>query len=106
MTEARAAKAPPRKLSSKDWFGKASAGLLLGLAIALGVSGLLPRLGVGTVGYNATSGQFMMWLIAPVWAGVLSFCFLFGSGLRAWVGLGLAAAAVWGGLLVLGGVRL
>jgi hypothetical protein len=94
------------RLTSRDWFGKASAGLVLGFAIALGLSGLLPRLGVGSVSYMTTAGQFMMWLISPVWAGVLGFCFLFRSGRRAWLGLGLAAAAVWGGLILMGAVGL
>jgi hypothetical protein len=92
-------------LTSRNWPGKASAGLILGLALALGVSGLLPRLGVGSISYMKTSGQFMMWLISPIWAGVLSFCFLFPSGARAWRWLGLANALVWGLLLLLGGVR-
>ena len=93
-------------LTSRDWFGKAAAGLILGLTLALGVSGLLPRLGVGSISYMKTSGQFMMWLMSPIWAGVLSFVFLFRSGARAWLWLGLANLAVWGALLLLGGLSL
>lgn len=84
-----------RELSSRDWFGKASAGLLLGLAISLGLSGLLSwALGVGDT-YFALPGQFTMWAISPLWCGILSFCFLFRSGPRAWTILGLVTALVW-----------
>jgi hypothetical protein len=93
-----------RELTSRDWFGKSSAGLILGFILALGVSGLLPRLGFGSVGYMAASGQVMMWIMSPVWAGVLSFCFLFGSSLRAWLWLGAANLAVWGALAAMGGL--
>lgn len=95
----------PGDLTSRDWFGKTAAGLLLGLALALGMSGLLPRLGIGSLSYMKTSGQVMMWLMSPIWAGVLSFVFLFRSPLRAWLWLGLANAVVWGALLALGAVR-
>ena len=40
-----------------------------------------------------------MWLMAPLWAGVLSFVYLFRDSLRAWLWLGaanaLAFAALW-----------
>jgi hypothetical protein len=37
-----------------------------------------------------------MWLAVLVWLGVMGSCFLFRSGLRAWVVLGGAAMLVWG----------
>ena len=90
------------QLTSRDWFGKASAGLVLGLAIALGISGLLAEaMGLKDT-YFSIQGQLTMWLMAPVWALILSFCFLFRSGPRAWAMLGAAAAAIWIGLLLLG----
>ncbi len=95
-----------RALTSKDWFGKVSAGVLLGFALALGVSGLLPTLGIGSLSFLKTSGQFMMWLISPVWATVISLCFMFSSGLRAWLWLGAANIAVWGALALMGALKL
>ncbi len=95
-----------RALTSKDWLGKVSAGVLLGGALALGVSGLLPTLGIGSISFMQTSGQFMMWLISPLWAAAISFCFMFGSGLRAWLWLGAANIAVWGALAFMGALKL
>ena len=93
-----------RQITNRDWLGKASAGVMLGFVLALGAAGLFKSL----VGVNdtffSTKGQFAMWLMSPVWAGVVSFCFLFSSAWRAWAWLGLASAAVWGLLLLLGGV--
>ncbi len=84
-----------RQLSSKDWFGKASAGVILGFGVALGASGLLTwLLGVQDT-YFATKGQLAMWFMSPVWALVLSLCFFFSTGLRAWLWLGLANLVLW-----------
>ncbi|MED5545430.1 MAG: hypothetical protein VYD90_09280 [Pseudomonadota bacterium] len=91
---------PP--LTSRNWAGKTAAGLVLGLALALGVSGLLAALLGVRDSFFSPQGQFTMWIIAPVWCAVLSLCFLFRSGLRAWLWLGLAAAAVWLTLFALG----
>ena len=92
------------EISSRDWLGKGSAGLLLGFVIALGASGLLKlATGVGDT-FFSTKGQLSMWLMAPVWAGVLSFCFLFSSTRRAWGWLALAAGMMWGLLFVAGGL--
>lgn len=91
-----------RGLTSRDWFGKASAAVVLGFALSLGLSGLLAwAIGVGDT-YFSTRGQLTMWVIAPLWCGILSFCFLFRSGLRAWTMLGAASAAVWLALYLLG----
>lgn len=91
-------------VSSRDWFGKASAGLLLGFVIALGLSGLYKlAAGLGDT-FFSTKGQIGMWMISPIWAGVLSFCFLFGSTRRAWGWLGLVAGLIWALLFVAGGV--
>lgn len=91
-----------KQLSSRDWFGKAAAGLILGFALALGISGLLAwTIGVSGT-FFSTRGQLTMWAIAPIWCAILSFCFLFRSGLRAWAILGLATAAVWAALFATG----
>ncbi len=85
-------------LTSRDWFGKASAGLVLGFIVSLGLSGLLAwALGVSDT-YMSTKGQVAMWVLAPLWAGILSFCFLFRSGPRAWAVLALLAAVIWAAL--------
>ena len=42
-----------------------------------------------------------MWTIAPVWATVLGFVFLFRDSRRAWLWLGMATALAWGLLWVL-----
>lgn len=84
-----------RELTSRDWLGKTSAGLILGFLLALGLSGLLARaLGVDDT-FFSTRGQLTMWSMSLSWSLVLSFCFLFGSGLRAWAWLALANALVW-----------
>lgn len=91
-------------LSSRDWFGKVSAALPLGFTLALGVSGLLAwALGVNDT-FFSTRGQLTMWSMAPVWAGVVSLCFLFRTTLRAWGWLLLANLLVW--MLLLAGGRL
>lgn len=84
------------RLQSRHWFGKASAGLVLGLGLALVGSGVFAWL--GPEGIHAGSGkvQFNMWLIAPIWVGVLSTVFLFRSSVRAWCWLGLANALGFG----------
>ncbi|MCJ2182069.1 hypothetical protein MTR62_05035 [Novosphingobium sp. 1949] len=96
------AKPPRPALSSRNWLGKASAGLVLGFVLALGLAGLTYwAIGAGE-GALSTKAQFTMWLMAPVWALVLSFCFLFRSGPRAWAVLGLACALVWLALFATG----
>ena len=91
-----------RPLTARNWFGKASAGLILGLVIAIGVSGLVSwSLGLRDT-YFSLPGQFTMWIVSPIWCCILSFCFLFRSGARAWAILGIAAAVIWAALLATG----
>lgn len=89
-------------LSSRNWFGKASAGLVLGLLIALGTSGLLATALGATGAQFSLQGQFTMWMIGPVWCLILSFCFLFRDARHAWGVLGAAAGAIWLALFLLG----
>lgn len=82
-------------LRARNWFGKVSAAFVAGFAIALGISGLIYHaIGVDG-GLFSLKGQFTMWIIAPIWSLILSFCFLFRNGARAWSWLGLCAAAIW-----------
>lgn len=84
------------RLQSRHWFGKASAGLILGFGLAIAVSGLFAWLGPGGIDAGGGKLQFNMWLVAPVWAGVVSFVFLFRNSVRAWLWLGLANAIAFG----------
>ncbi|MGB8601405.1 MAG: hypothetical protein WCD42_04335 [Rhizomicrobium sp.] len=85
-------------LSSRNWLGKLSAGVIAGFALALVGSGLFYHL---VPGGGAGKMQLAMWLMAPVWAGVISFCFLFRNGVRAWVWLGGSAVLLAAILLIL-----
>jgi hypothetical protein len=89
---------PPGADLTRHWFAKGLAGLVLGLAIAIGVSGLLAWAGPGGI---AAPGKYMvvMWAVIPVWMLVLTFCFLFRSGWRAWAWLGGAALLLHAALL-------
>lgn len=78
----------------RDWVSKTLAGMLLGLGLALGCSGLLAALLPGMP--LPVSGQLVMWLVPPVWLGVLSLVYFFASGLRAWLWLGAANVLVLG----------
>lgn len=83
----------------RDWLSKSLALVLLGLALALGVSGLFD-LAASAMPLDAR-GQLAMWLVPPVWFTVLGFGYLFGSGLRAWLWLGAAnvlVLGIWGAL--------
>ncbi|MFB2800677.1 hypothetical protein [Shewanella seohaensis] len=71
-----------------DWWTKSLAGLVLGFTLALGLVGLFAWFGPGGIDAD-TKGQVNMWLIAPIWLSVLSFSFLFKTGLRAICYLGL-----------------
>lgn len=92
--------APRQRLQSRHWFGKTMAGLVLGYALALALSGVFALLTPGGLGGEGKI-QFVMWTIAPVWATVLGFVFLFRDSRRAWLWLGMATALAWGLLWVL-----
>lgn len=87
------------RLQSRHWFGKTMAGAVLGFGLALALSGLFAWLGPDGIAGGGGKVQFNMWLMAPVWALVLSFVYLFRDSLRAWLWLGaanvLAFAALW-----------
>lgn len=94
-------------LTTEGWFGKAAAGTVLGFAIAVLASALFAWFGPGGILAGAGKTQFNMWLIAPIWALVLSFVFLFRRVRDAWLYLGaatlaLAAFLVAGRLLMTG----
>lgn len=88
--------AATQELSSRNWFGKASAGFVLGYLLTLALTGMFARFGPGQVGFFSAQAQVTMWIMSPIWAAILSFCFLFQSGLRAWLWLGAANMVAWG----------
>lgn len=84
--------------SRAAWLSKSLAGTLLGFGLAIALSGLFAWLGPGGLA-PLNKYQFNMWLVPPLWLGVLSAVFLFSSAARAWLWLGganaLAFAALW-----------
>ena len=96
------------RYSSRDWLGKSSAGIILGFALAIALSGLFAWAGPGGLMHSSAKTQINMWMIAPIWVSVLSFCFFFRSGLRAWLWLGGATLLAFGALFLvkawLGGI--
>lgn len=77
-----------------DWVSKTLAGLLLGFSLAVIAAGLLMTMLEGMP--LPVSGQLAMWLVPPLWLGVLSFVYFFSSGLRAWAWLSGANAVMLG----------
>lgn len=89
------AKPTRERLQSRHWFGKSSAGLILGFGLALALSGLFAWLGPQGIAAGNGKVEFNMWLIAPVWCTVLGFVFLFRSSAQAWGWLGAANAVAF-----------
>lgn len=83
MAAKPAAPAPIRP----DWWSKSLGGIVLGYTLALALSGLFAWAGPGGPG-AMNKYQFNMWMLAPVWLGVVSACFLFRSGRLCWLWLG------------------
>ena len=67
---------------TRDWLAKTLAGILPGFTLAIGCSGLFAWLAAGLP--LPIRGQLAMWMVAPVWMGILSSVYFFGSGKRAW----------------------
>lgn len=105
MTEAStattaSASTPPKPAPiRRDWLAKSLAGTLLGFTLAFGCSGLFALAAQGMP--PSPRAQLMMWMITPIWLGVLGGCFFFRSGLRAWLWLGGANLLVFGLLFAL-----
>ncbi len=81
--------------SSRNWLGKASAGTILGFALALGLSGLFAIVGPGGLHGGGGKLQFTMWMVSPIWVLILGFCFFFRSGWQAWLWLGGANLIIY-----------
>ncbi|SAL32753.1 hypothetical protein AWB64_03053 [Caballeronia sordidicola] len=80
-----------RENLSRDWTLKTLAGVIGGFGIGIAASGLLACLTPGPLDAQ-NKFQVAMWLVPPVWIGVMSASFVFRSGLRAWLWLGGANA--------------
>ena len=81
----------------RDWVGKTSAGAVLGFSLALALAGLFAWLSPGGLA-TPNKFQLVMWLVAPIWLTTPRFCFLFYSGIRAWLWLGAANLLAYAGL--------
>ncbi len=77
-----------------DWWSKTLAAVLLGPVFAMACSALFVEFAPG-IAFN-TRAQLAMWLVAPIWMGVLSGVYFFASGRRAWIGLGGASLLLIG----------
>ena len=88
-------RAVTHKRTSKDWLPKALAGLILGFALAIGLSGLFAWFGPGGHWAGAGKTQITMWMVSPLWCLILSLCFLFRDGRAAWLWLGGANVLVY-----------
>ena len=89
------------KYTSRNWFGKVSAAVVLGFALSIGIIGLVGQLTAGGLPGEADKVQFTMWMTSPIWIVFLGSCFLFRTGLRAWLWLGAANIVCYG--LLFGG---
>jgi len=83
-----------RETIRPDWASKTFAGVVFGTPLALALAGIFAWVGPGGIGAPQKS-QFVMWSIAPVWMAVLSTVWLFKSGRRALLVLGLADVAAF-----------
>nr|WP_218627144.1 hypothetical protein [Caballeronia sp. dw_19] len=75
-----------RETLSRDWLSKTLAGVIGGFGLAIAASGLLACLTPGALD-EQNKFQVAMWLVPPVWIGVMSGSFVFRSGRRAWIAL-------------------
>ncbi|MBK3733442.1 hypothetical protein FBZ83_103113 [Azospirillum brasilense] len=97
MTDTSSTRNPQAPIRA-DWWSKSVAGVVLGFALAIALSGLFAWIGPG--GPAAVNKlQFVMWLVVPIWLGVVSLCFLFRSGRQAWLWLGGATVLAHTALL-------
>lgn len=83
------------ELSSRDWFGKVSAAVVLGFTLSLALTSTFRSLSSTGDAFFSAQGQIAMWLMAPIWCAVLGLCFLFRSTAHAWGGLAMANVLAW-----------
>lgn len=78
----------------RDWLSKTLAGFVLGAVLAFCASALFSVLN-GDMPL-AVRGQLTMWMIPPIWIGILGGVYFFTSGVRAWLWLGVASVLACG----------
>lgn len=91
MTSKTVRRVNARETLSRDWLSKSLAGVIGGFGLGIAASGLLACLTPGALD-EQNKFQVAMWLVPPVWIGVMSGVFMFQSGRRAWAWLGGANA--------------
>lgn len=91
-----------REVTNRDWFGKLSAGLVCGYALALGCAGLWRYASGATESLYGVTGMVSVQVISITWTTIVSLVFLFSSTRQAWAWLGLAAGLQWVLLFALG----
>lgn len=79
---------------ARNWLAKTLAGILAGFTLAIGCSGLFVWLAADLP--LPVRGQLAMWMVAPIWMGVLSGVYFFRSGIHAWGWLLGASLLVFG----------
>lgn len=84
------------RLNNRQWATKLMAGLVPGALFSFGCMAVVGRLCHTTGDARTVCAQFLMWMAVVVWLALLGSCFLFRSGVRAWVVMGGAALLVWG----------
>ncbi|GAA0823173.1 hypothetical protein GCM10009111_32440 [Colwellia asteriadis] len=83
------------------WWLKTFAGLLFGLTLAYALVGMFAWYGLG--GIDApVKVQFNMWMLSPIWLTVLTLTYLFKTGLKAFIYLGLANIVAYSVFFILG----
>ncbi|MCG5240292.1 hypothetical protein ACIU1J_29210 [Azospirillum doebereinerae] len=98
-TPAPVSASEPADAIRPDWWSKSLGGVILGFTLAVALSGVFAWAGPG--GAQALNKyQFNMWMLAPIWLGIVSFCFLFRSGRDCWTWLGGANLAAFAALYV------
>lgn len=89
-----------------DWWSKSLAAVLLGLLLTYGIIGLFAWFGPDNLNQTLSSErtlwrtQFNMWMLPPIWLLIISFSFMFQTGLRAWVSLGTVNLIVYSILMI------
>jgi hypothetical protein len=78
----------------RDWLTKTLAGTVGGFGLGIATSALLAGLAPGGLAIP-NKFQVAMWLVPPVWIGVIAASFMFRSGMRASAWLGGANLAAF-----------
>lgn len=92
---------PRYTYTSQNWLSKVTAAVVPGNLLTFGLVGVIGLLSHADSDPRKASAQFLTWLTVLLWCTILSTCFLFSNGKRAWNYLSAAALCVWGLFFVL-----